>query len=92
MEQVGLRLFYALGAPAALRKAKSSHCGYPLLARTRLFKQQRPMEGLPCIAAIDAAWDAPRIRSHEIQTKVGNLIDNFTRQPKQYLHKQLCFK
>ena len=34
MEQVGLRLFYALRAPALLLhgKANSSHCGYMLLA------------------------------------------------------------
>ena len=31
-------------------------------------------------------------RSYEMKTKIGNLMDYFTRQPTQYLRTKLCFK
>ena len=60
MEQMGLRFFYALLAPLCYSTEKpTAVMRIPAFGRTRLFKQQRPMEGFRCIAAIDATWDAP---------------------------------
>ena len=36
--------------------------------------------------------ELPVNRAHDIETKVGHLLDNFTRQPDKYLRKQLRFQ
>ncbi len=43
---------------------------------------------LPTIAVTQ---NPSRIPLHDVKTKVGNLVDHFTRQPNQYIRKRLRF-
>ena len=48
--------------------------------------------GLPLHICHRRNPERPVNRSHDIEVMAGNHVDHFTRQPRECLRKQLCFK